>query len=320
LKRYIQSNCNSGVRQVPLSELRGSKIAVDVSIYMYRYKINTELMEGMYSMIHALQKNGLSPVFVFDGKPKPNKDAEISKRRQQKNEAWEQYKTEDQKDTTTMSGRERYDHQSTLKELRSRCVRIVPDDTSRVKLLIEHMGSTWLDAPHEADELCAKLVKTRQVYAVLSEDMDMFVYGCAHILRYLSIVHETVLVYDLKVVLKELAMSHDEFKQVCVISGTDYYNPSRRTIFFFMDLFRRYQRCKRQGKSSDFYEWIMEKHSQIITSHTELLQTYFMFDLQSREYDYLNAFSKVPIVSREPRMDKLEELLEPEGFIFACQN
>jgi len=316
LKRYIQSNCNSGVRQVPLSDLRGKKIAVDVSIYMYRYKINSELMEGMYSMIHALQRNGLSPVFVFDGKPKPNKDAEISRRRQKKNEAWEQYKTANEKDTATMSSKEQYDHQSTLRELRSRCIRIVPDDTAKVKLLIEYMGSTWVDAPHEADELCAKLVKTRQVYAVLSEDMDMFVYGCAHVLRYLSIVHETVLLYDLKVILKELSMSHDEFKQVCVISGTDYYNPSTRSVFFFMDLFRRFQRCRRQGKCSDFYEWMMDKHPQLNVNQTELLETYFMFDLQSREYDYLNAFSKVPIILRPPRMDRLEELLEPEGFIF----
>ena len=35
----------------------------------------------------------------------------------------------------------------------------------------------------EADELCAKLVIKRYAYACLSEDMDLFVYGCNKIMR-----------------------------------------------------------------------------------------------------------------------------------------
>ena len=49
----------------------------------------------------------------------------------------------------------------------------------------------------EADELCAKLV-VKKAFACLSEDMDMFVYGCPKVLRYLSLLNETVVVYTQK--------------------------------------------------------------------------------------------------------------------------
>ena len=83
-----------------------------------------------------------------------------------------------------------------------------------------------------------------------------------------------------------------------------------------MDQFKRYQRSKKRGKSSDYYEWIMENHPALIDDHTELLKTYFVFDLQGTEYDYLKEFDKVIIKNREPQMDKLEELLLPEDFMF----
>ena len=316
LKRYIQCNCNSGARQIPLGNLRGKKISVDVSIYLYRYKSNEGLLEGMFSMISVLLEGGIIPVFVFDGPPKANKFAEIANRRKRKNEAWEQYKSINQKDTASMTSSELTHHEAALKNLKGQCIRITPMDTAKVKELIEFMGCTWIDAPHEADEVCAMLVKSKQVFAVLSEDMDMFVYGCGHILCYLSIVHRTVLLYDLKVVLKELAMTHEEFKQVCVISGTDYNTASPKNLYFYMEQFKRYQRSKKRGKSEDYYEWIMENHPGLIEDHTELLKTYFVFDLQGTEYDYLKEFDRVIIKVREPQMDKLEELLTPEDFMF----
>jgi flap endonuclease-1 len=316
LKRYIRNNCNSGARQIQLERLRGKKIAVDVSIYLYRYKSNEGLMEGMFSLISTLFNDGIIPVFIFDGPPKANKAVEIANRRKRKSEAWEQYKSLDKKDTVSMSNNELANHTAGLKNLKSQCIRISPTDTANVKELIDFMGCTWIDAPHEADEVCAMLVKSKQVYAVLSEDMDMFLYGCAHILCYLSIVHRTVLLYDLKVLLKELSMTHEEFKQVCVISGTDYNTPSPKNLYFYMEQFKRYQRSKKRGKSADYYEWIMDNHPTLIDDHTELLKTYFVFDLQGTEYDYLKKFDKVIIKNREPQMDKLEELLLPEDFMF----
>ena len=58
----------------------------------------------------------------------------------------------------------------------------------------------------------------------MSEDMDMFVYGCPKVLRYLSLLKSTVVIYDLKGILRTLKLTHNNFKQICVLSGTDYNN------------------------------------------------------------------------------------------------
>jgi len=49
-------------------------------------------------------------------------------------------------------------------------------------------GVSYIDADGEADQLCASLVLKNKVYACLSEDMDLFVYGCPRVLRYLSFI------------------------------------------------------------------------------------------------------------------------------------
>ena len=92
----------------------------------------------------------------------------------------------------------------------------------KVKALIRAYGATYYDAPGEADELCALLVIKKKVWACLSEDMDLFVYGCTRVLRYFSLIGHTVVLYYTKGILEELDMTQKEFKEVCILSGTDY--------------------------------------------------------------------------------------------------
>ena len=58
------------------------------------------------------------------------------------------------------------------------------------------MGISYYQAKGEADKLCAKLVNKNKVFACLSEDMDLFVYGCPKVLRYISLLNKNVIMYD----------------------------------------------------------------------------------------------------------------------------
>ena len=76
-----------------------------------------------------------------------------------------------------------------------------------------------------ADQLCASLVLKNKVYACLSEDMDLFVYGCPRVLRYLSLLNLTVIMYyNTKDILNILDMSMRDFREICIVSVTDYNN------------------------------------------------------------------------------------------------
>ena len=91
-----------------------------------------------------------------------------------------------------------------------------------VKNLIRAYGATYYDAIGEADELCALLTVKDKVWACLSEDMDMFVYGCPRVIRYFSLLNHTAVLYDLNGILTSLGISQKELREICILSGTDY--------------------------------------------------------------------------------------------------
>ena len=48
----------------------------------------------------------------------------------------------------------------------------------------------------------------------MSEDMDMFIYGCPRVLKYFSILKNTVVLYELKDILESLDMDFTNFKNI----------------------------------------------------------------------------------------------------------
>ena len=59
----------------------------------------------------------------------------------------------------------------------------------------------YIIAEGEADKLCAELVINKTAYACMSDDMDLFVYGCPIVLRLFNISRRNVVRYDLQKIL-----------------------------------------------------------------------------------------------------------------------
>ena len=71
---------------VPLKSFSGSKIAIDTSIYMYKFMAlhktkGTHWLDLFINLIQILQKNNVRPIFIFDGKASSNKDDVRAERR-----------------------------------------------------------------------------------------------------------------------------------------------------------------------------------------------------------------------------------------------
>ena len=56
-----------------MSNLSGKKIAVDISIYLYKYESENALLENMFMMLSIFRHYNIIPVFIFDGKPPAEK-------------------------------------------------------------------------------------------------------------------------------------------------------------------------------------------------------------------------------------------------------
>jgi len=224
LNKFFKENASDSINFIPLSTLSGKKIAIDISIYMYKYASEDTLLENIYLMLSVFRYYNIIPLFIFDGKPPTEKKDLLLKRRRDKKEAEEEFKK--LKNTLSnnldMDETEKHDIINTMDMLKRRFVNIRKNDIETVKELIRSYGATYYDAPGEADELCAMLTIKGKVWACLSEDMDMFVYGCPRVIRYLSLLNHTAVIYDMKGILENLGISQKELREICVLSGTDY--------------------------------------------------------------------------------------------------
>ena len=59
---------------------------------MYRFKATDELLTLIQKMLTDFIAYDIRGIFIFDGKPKQNKQTELNVRKEQKEKAWQDYK------------------------------------------------------------------------------------------------------------------------------------------------------------------------------------------------------------------------------------
>jgi flap endonuclease-1 len=316
LNSFLKDNCPDSIKCVSMGDLSGKKIAVDISIYLYKYVGDDCLVENIYLMISIFRYYNIIPVFIFDGKPPAEKKELLKQRKEDKKEAENEYNRLKECLLSSIDESDRQEIITNMDALKRQFVYVNKSHVEIAKELITSCGVSYYDAPGEADELCALLVIKKKAWACLSEDMDMFVYGCPRVLRYFSLMNHTAVLYNMKNILQELGISQKEFREMCVLSGTDYNlsndaenGPNlQKTI----KLFKKYKKTK---KTNEFYEWIQTYDDTYIENYDFLKNVYSMFDLTNNNIN-LNVFDKVRIVNVNVDNDALRPILEEDGFIF----
>ena len=91
LHKFIRSECKNSIRPISLYELSGKKIAIDISIYMFKYAADGGLIENIYLMLTLFAHYNIVPIFIFDGKPPAEKKELILRRREDRKEAETKY-------------------------------------------------------------------------------------------------------------------------------------------------------------------------------------------------------------------------------------
>jgi hypothetical protein len=267
---------------------------------MYRYSGEGALLENMYLMASVFRHYNIHAVFIFDGPPPPQKTEIIEIRKKKKDEAKKQYDallkiTKDKKDASgcEITSTELDDIEETMRELKKQFVRLRDCDVSTVKELLVSFGFATIDAEGEADALCAKLSIRKRVDACMSDDTDMFVYGCPVVLRNISLLNHSVMRYDMVEILKTLALTQQEFKMMCVVSGTDYSQHSATlpktegggisqgvvppdTVFKKLTKFKSLSSKeleKYHDSGGGFYDWYSEQSNTTKTANTKRMDS-----------------------------------------------
>ena len=292
LNKFFKETNPDGINEVKLFNLMGKTIVIDVSIYLYRYNSNNELFENFYSMLTLFKLNKITPLFIFDGKPPPEKYEKLNQRKTERKEAEDTY-------NSIMEGSVKNISKKDLDILKRKKTYVTQNNIKNLKLLFEYFGVMYDVAENEADELCASYVINGKAWACLSDDMDLIVYGCPRILRYFSILNESVILYDTEKILLFYNISYINFKYICILSGTDY----NERVFSIEMLFNIYLKNKDNFKIN-----IIRRIGNLFTKINEVL------DLYNLDKKYFNMINDIKY-TQQNRVE-MKAFLRKYDFIF----
>jgi len=249
LHKFLRKHCPEVYVKKHLSEYAFKKIAIDISVYLFMYKVifGERWLDAFINLICCLRRNEIHCVFIYDGKSPPEKDIEKKRRRDtrgkqdEKNKLIEKaiaeyYKTGEIGDilqdikTSPKSKRllvntfdikacERY-----LKKKQSQVVNLKQEDFANSKYLFSIMGIPYYVSSSEGETMCAHLELNGKVYGVLSEDTDILAYGTGVFITKINTSADTVVEIRVENILKALKLTQEQFTDFCIMCGTDYNN------------------------------------------------------------------------------------------------
>lgn len=270
LASLIKQKSPNSIQTTALYSLSGKRVAVDTSIFIYKslsnYRHNGEYIrnkEGkivshiigiFYKTIQYLAV-GITPIYIFDGKPPVEKMDVLIERSK---------KAEESK----LLSQNTQDPEEALKHEKS-SIRVKKHHIDDIKQLFDLMGVSYIHPEGEAEAYASELCRIGFVDYVVTEDMDTLVHGCPRMIRNCmdkSIKRKDVVsVIDLEDVLKNFNMNMTEFIDLCILCGCDYCPsiPKVGTVrsFNYIQIFRNIEALIESKKCNNIPEEFIQKYN-----------------------------------------------------------
>jgi flap endonuclease-1 len=194
--KFLSEEAPAAIRLcTDLERYRGTTMAIDVSIYMYRFAYTVgstplSCTRQFLKMHRRLCAAGIRPVFVFDGRPSAQKQDVIRRRVQRRDSA------------TAPRGRVTAEHYAAFKrELQCREI-------------------AFASAAGDAEKTCAYLSRQGLVDVVASDDFDALAYGAAIVLRNLN--SSPLMEVNRAAMMEHAGFDERRFLEFCVLCGCDF--------------------------------------------------------------------------------------------------
>ena len=249
LHKLLQKYAEGCYQTKHLSEYAFKKVAIDISLYLYKYKAisGDKWLESFIALINSLRKNDVHCIFIIDGQAPPEKLEEQKKRRDSRDKQREKIKLLEE-------GIEAYETEGTvsplidelcskqmlsifrpsaktidislakekLESMKSMLISITSDDIVIAKKLFDILNVPYVQAPGEAECYGAHLCVDGKVDAVLSEDTDVLAYGAPIFLTKIDYIRDTVVEISYEKILEETEMTKETFTDLCIMCECDY--------------------------------------------------------------------------------------------------
>lgn len=225
LNTVIKKWAPDAIQTCDISKYRNSKVAIDCSILLYKFKYasraeNSHLI-GIANRIKFYLMNGILPVFVFDGTPPEAKKVTLVKRQATKEKMYIRLGELRVKEPET--DEENKAIQEEIEKLLSQLIVIKKSHIDESKELLEKSGIPYCTAPEDAEKYCAFLQKNGLVDYTVTDDTDASTFGCPVILK--TSINKNITEINTDVILERFEMTRDSFVDFCILSGCDYTDP-----------------------------------------------------------------------------------------------
>lgn len=250
LSEFLKKKHPTVYKKSHLKEFAFKKIAIDVSLYLYKFKVTNPdyWLSPFIHLIRILRKNDVHCIFIYDGQAPIEKDKERQKRRKQRMDNSDSIKTlknnlQTYKQTGTITpllqelsdklqqnrplllptSELRIDRiEQEIQRRQNQVVYLTPSDIQLTKELFKILCIPFLQAIGEAETLASRMCNAGLVDAVMSEDTDVLVYGTKTMISKIDLLSGDIVVVDNNDLLEELLFNHNEFRDFCIMCGTDY--------------------------------------------------------------------------------------------------
>jgi len=225
-------------KPIPIESLKNKIITIDAFNWIYQFLATirgvdgnplkdfqnrvTSHLNGLFYRNVYLLKQGIKPIYVFDGKPNPLKQVEINRRRALRKIAEE--KVEDIKETAT---------DKEIKTYAQATSRLNSDMINDAKLLISALGIPIVQAIEDGEAQASMMIQHGHAWACGSQDYDAFLFGANRIVRNLSVgmtriikgrsVKTEMEYYSMEKVFPHLAITREQLVDMGILIGVDFF-------------------------------------------------------------------------------------------------
>ncbi len=226
-------------KAIELSDLKGKVIAIDAFNTLYQFlttirqvdgtplmdkkgKITSHLSGLFYRNINLL-KEGIKPIYVFDGKPPELKAKEIESREKAKEKAKENYEQAKAKEDI-----------ESMRKYSAQTVHINDEIINESKDLLKAFGIPVLESNSEGEAEAAHIVRQGFAWASASQDYDSLLYGTPKLIRNLTLsrkrktpagyVDTEIEMIEFQRLIDHLQINQDQLICLGILVGTDF-NP-----------------------------------------------------------------------------------------------
>jgi flap endonuclease-1 len=221
--RFIEKYAPGAIRYKKISDYQGLRIGIDANLFIYKiiygirvrgYDLKNDdlVITHIHSMLLKFMgflKYNIRPIFVFDNMMPSIKSNALKKRAIAKKKMILKHKS-----SKTKEGKRKYYYASTS---------LTSGEIDDCKKLILIFGYNYINAKEEADSQLVNLLKNNLIDLIVSDDMDILLFGGNLMLKNFTIDSKKYIQQiDLDLILSESRITMDQLIQIGLLHGTDY--------------------------------------------------------------------------------------------------